>query len=155
FAMHVQFNRTGRVDGQEWQELRVTARRGLISISHGGSRVITCLTVSFLCLAPIDNGWVKETPDVQISARVRQLADKDQHVRVAARAALVKSGAVAVPAVADALKDPDVEVRRAAAEVLAALVKIGVEPVRGILALMEAFLSDPDARVRRAAEVAL
>ncbi len=124
-------------------------------VKHTRYKFFAALTVAFLILsAPLpltDKSWAQALTELDIAPLIEKLKSNDESERENAVDTLVEKGGEAVPALREALKDRDKEVRRSAAY---ALEQIGAEAASAVPELKEA-LKDRDKKVRRSAAYAL
>jgi HEAT repeat protein len=97
------------------------------------------------------NGWAQPVPYTQVAPLIEKLTDNDFQVRHDAANAIVKIGSPAVPALIEALKNENKQVRWRAASALGA---IGTEASAAVPALITT-LQDEDEYIRRIAAYAL
>lgn len=109
---------------------------------------VLCLSLSLLVSG---NSWAQPTPYTQVAPLIEKLTDNDFRVRHDAADAIAKIGSPAVPALIEALKSENKQVRWRAAS---ALGEIGAEASSAVPALTAA-LQDEDEYIRRIAAYAL
>lgn len=109
---------------------------------------ILCLSLFLLVSA---NSWAQPVPYTQVAPLIEKLTDNDFQVRHDAADAIVKIGSPAVPALIEALKNENKQVRWRAASALGA---IGAEASAAVPALITT-LQDEEEYIRRIGAYAL